>query len=98
MSESIVALLCLGFLGGVLFATVILGLAISGDKEQSDGNRGVDVCVPCGDRDRSECHRHDKRVEAEEMTLVLMNLRSVATPYEREVLDVITERIGKNEA
>ena len=66
MSESIVALLCLGFIGGTIVATVILGLVISGDKEQFDGDRGVDVCVPCGDRDRSSNNRHDKQVVTEE--------------------------------
>ena len=87
MSDSIVALLCLGFLGGVIVATVIIGLIISGNKEQSDRNRSIDVCVSCGDRDRCEYNGHHQRVE--EKIIVLQTIRAAGSSYEKEVIDAI---------
>ena len=60
MSDSILLLLCMGFLGGVLFATIFIGLLVSYSQEPLDGDRGDDNCVSCGSRHRCSYYRHHK--------------------------------------
>lgn len=93
MSESIVALLCLGFLGGAIVATVILGLIICGNKEQSDRDRGVDSSVFCRSRNGISYNRRNKQMDSEEMICVLQTLKMSASRYEKDAIDSIIDKI-----
>lgn len=93
MSESILALLCLGFLGGTIVATVILGLVISSNKEQPDRNRGVDSSVSCRSGNGISYNRRNKQMDSEEMISVLQTLKMSASRYEKDAIDSIIDKI-----
>lgn len=84
----------LGFLGGCLFATVFIGLLITSDKGQHDGNRDSDSCVPFRSRDGCGNNGHHQQVGKEEMIIVLNTIRSSGSSYEKMVIDKIIDMIG----
>ena len=88
---------CIGFLGGVVFAIIFIGIVLNSSEEPHEHNSDSDSDVPSGDRSRSSDNGTDKRVETEEMKIVLEYFRLGATLYEKKVIDAITERI-ENEA
>ena len=60
MSDGVLLLFCMGFLGGALFATIFIGLLISHNQESPGSDRSIDSRISCGSRNRRSHYGHSK--------------------------------------
>jgi hypothetical protein len=81
MSDSIVAILGVGFLAGVTLTLIMLGVsyAMDNNKRQRRDDTDMRIYVPSRDRDRSGNKRGDKQMErmtSESLAAILRTMRT----------------------
>ena len=92
---------CFGFMLGAILTTAMIAIGETihdyrDDQRKLDGDSDIRIYTPCRDRDRSGDHGRDQP-SLEEKIMVLWTLRSVATGYEKEVVNAVIEDLERGE-